>query len=82
MHARPFTERQGFTYSVLDRADESQVVGCVYLYPSDDDGADVRVRSWVSADRAGLDVELWRAVSQWLAEAWPFETVEYAPRRS
>ena len=82
MHARHFAGREGFTYTVLDRADESHVVGCVYIYPSDDDGVDVHVRSWVSSDRAGLDSELWRAVSQWLAEAWPFETVEYAPRRS
>jgi hypothetical protein len=25
-------------------------------------------------------VELWRAVSEWLADAWPFERVAYAER--
>ena len=41
-------------------------------------GADVR--SWVSADRASLDVVLYEAVSQWLRSAWPFTAVSYAPR--
>jgi hypothetical protein len=38
------------------------------------------VRSWVSADRASLDVALYEAVSAWLRSAWPFTTVTYAPR--
>jgi hypothetical protein len=55
------------------------VLGCVYIYPSGDvDVADVR--SWVRADRADLDVPLHDAVAFWLNEAWPFETVSYAPR--
>ena len=41
-------------------------------------GADVR--SWVSADRASLDVVLYEAVSEWLRSAWPFAAVSYAPR--
>jgi hypothetical protein len=38
------------------------------------------VRSWVRASRAELDAPLFRTVSTWLAEAWPFERVDYAPR--
>jgi hypothetical protein len=38
------------------------------------------VRSWVRADRAELDVPLYAAVSAWLAAAWPFPEVRYAPR--
>jgi hypothetical protein len=38
------------------------------------------VRSWVRADRAELDVPLHAAVSAWLAGAWPFAEVRYAPR--
>jgi len=38
------------------------------------------VRSWVSADRASLDVVLYDAVSEWLRSAWPFTAVRYAPR--
>jgi hypothetical protein len=34
----------------------------------------------VRADRAELDVALWRAVSDWLADAWPFTQPQYADR--
>jgi hypothetical protein len=75
-HAQHFAERKGFTYTVLVG---DEVVGCVYIYPSDGD-ADVDVRSWVRASHAELDVALYEAVKWWLADAWPFERVDYAPR--
>jgi hypothetical protein len=72
-----------------------RVVGCVYIYPAREkegapggEGVEVAedtsgvadVRSWVRADRAELDVPLHAAVSAWLAGAWPFAEVRYAPR--
>jgi hypothetical protein len=111
-HAEDFVARRGFTYTVLD-AEESDVVGCVYLYPLADrpapdnrdstdtasaaapaealatdagsvdssaQGYAVRARSWVRADHAELDAPLWRAVSDWLADSWPFTVIDYAPR--
>jgi len=56
------------------------VVGCVYIYPSDDGTHETRVKSWVRADCAELDVPLWRTVSEWLASVWPFARVDYAAR--
>lgn len=80
MHARHFAAGEGFTYTVLDPATQD-VVGCVYVYPDGDGGADAHVRSWVRASRAELDVPLWDAVSAWLAsDAWPFERIRYAER--
>jgi hypothetical protein len=38
------------------------------------------VRSWVRASRPELDVQLWRAVTDWLAAEWPFDGVAYAER--
>ena len=78
MHARHFAERRGFTYSVLDGADD--VVGCVYIYPTDHPEHDADVRSWVRATRAELDRSLWAEVSAWLATDWPFVSVDYAAR--
>jgi len=79
-HAADFAARAGFTYTVLDRAG-GDVIGCVYIYPRrDGDRGDARVLSWVSAERAALDGVLWRAVSAWLREAWPFARPQYAPR--
>ena len=51
-HAHDFAARSGFTYSVVDP--ESDVVGCVYLYPARDELHDVHVHSWVREARAEL----------------------------
>jgi hypothetical protein len=75
-HRADFAARRGFTYTVLDPAD-LDVVGCVYIYPSQDDEHDVRVTSWVRATRSELDTPLRTGVSRWLATDWPFERVDY-----
>ena len=78
-HADDFEKRSGFTYTVLDPV-TSDVIGCVYIYPDASEQHDARVRSWVRASRPELDVQLWRAVTDWLADEWPFERVAYAER--
>ena len=76
-HARDFTERTGFTYTVLDEDDD--VIGCVYVYPAPDDDHDARVQSWVRVSRAELDLPLRRAVADWLVADWPFTRPLYEP---
>ena len=78
-HEKEFQLRRSFAYTVV-APDESQVLGCVYLYPDDD--ADVRVLMWVrsSAWTAGLDTELEQTVRSWIAERWPFASVVYPGR--
>jgi hypothetical protein len=86
-HARDFAARRGFTYTVLS-ADAGDVIGCVYIYPlrGQESGGSAgspqpaSVKSWVRADRAALDPALHDAVQAWLEFAWPFDSVEYAPR--
>ncbi|NLF03735.1 MAG: N-acetyltransferase, partial [Actinomycetales bacterium] len=63
-HAADFAARKGFTFTVLDPADDD-VIGCVYLYPSPSPEHDVVVQSWVRADRAELDGVLADAVAEW-----------------
>lgn len=75
-HARDFAERTGFTYTVLG-TDGDDVIGCVYIYPVSDGTCDARVRSWVCASRAEVDLPLRRAVAAWLASEWPFSRVDY-----
>ena len=75
-HAADFTGRSGFTYTVRATGSD-EIIGCVYIYPLAS-GADVR--SWVTVERAPLDVALYEAVSVWLRSAWPFAAVRYAPR--
>ena len=76
-HARDFTERTGFTYTVLDPDDD--VVGCVYVYPASDEVHDAHVQSWVRASRAELDLPLRQAVAAWLVRDWPFALPRYEP---
>lgn len=78
-HADDFVNRKGFTYTVLDPA-SGEVIGCVYIYPAAGEEHDAKVLSWVRASRAELDVPLWEAVSDWLAEEWPFGRLDYAAR--
>ncbi|MFD0277654.1 GNAT family N-acetyltransferase [Kitasatospora sp. NPDC127111] len=78
-HADDFGHRRGFAYTVLETSGEA-VVGCVYICPDRDDPSVIAVSSWVRADRAELDAVLYRTVSGWLAEAWPFGEVRYHPR--
>ncbi len=76
-HAGDFTNRDGFTYSVLSG---DEVIGCVYIYPSRSEGHDATVRSWLRESRSELDVTVWRDVSAWLAARWPFTSLDYASR--
>ena len=76
-HARDFVERRGFTYMVLDEADD--VIGCLYIYPAEDETHDAHVRSWVRAARAELDLPVREAVAAWVGTSWPFERPLYEP---
>ncbi|BBH69478.1 hypothetical protein ACTI_61630 [Actinoplanes sp. OR16] len=73
-HAERSARREDFAYAVLDPATR-EVIGCVYLKPGPP--GDVRVLSWVRADRAHRDEELTVVVTRWLAESWPFPVISY-----
>ena len=77
-HASDFVARKGFTFTVLDPGDR-EVVGCVYLYPPEQ-GGDVRVQSWVRADRSHLDQTLSDTVAEWIDESWPWSTPDRCGR--
>lgn len=77
-HVDEFTHGEAFAYTVLDPIDRD-VIGCVYIDP--DEQADARCRLWVRGDRAHLDVELERAVRQWLQDpTWGFAEVRFPGR--
>jgi hypothetical protein len=76
-HAKDFADRQGFTYSIID---DDHVIGCLYIYPSKSSTHDASVKSWVRESRAEMDMVIWRSVSRWLVEEWPFSNPLYAER--
>jgi hypothetical protein len=75
-HDRDYKERKGFTYTVLDPASRD-VIGCVYIYPTDGPDHDALVESWVRVSHAHLDRPLRKEVTTWLEDEWPFEAVTY-----
>jgi len=78
-HEKEFRIRRSFAYTVV-APDESQVLGCVYVNPSET--SDARVKMWVrrGAWEEGLDPVLESAVREWVARDWPFENVDWADR--
>jgi hypothetical protein len=76
-HAREIEAHESFNYALLDAAEE-RLLGCVYIDPTDEPGADALVSWWVVDDAAGTGLEraLDEFVPRWLAAEWPFR----APR--
>jgi hypothetical protein len=60
---------------VLDR-DTGDVIGCVYIYPTDDPEYDASLRTWVTAARADLDETLHQTVVTWLS-TWPIGSLRH-----
>ena len=79
-HEREIRDHLSFNYAVLD-ADESHLVGCVYIDPATRVGADADV-SWWLVDDAGAELEAALAafVPEWIAQAWPFTAPRFIGR--
>jgi len=69
-----------FNYALFD-ADESELLGCVYIDPPQDElaGVDAMVSWWVVDDAVGTPLEsaLDEAVPAWLDRDWPLRNVRY-----
>jgi hypothetical protein len=76
-----FLQRSSFTYTVLN-TDESQVIGCVYIYPTIKKPYDAQITLWTSqsAFNQGLDQVLFDTVKEWVRTKWPFTKVAYPGR--
>ena len=80
-HEKEFQNRTSFAYTMVS-PDESQVLGCVYFYPTEKAEYDAEVFLWVRESEAAtdLDEELFEAVQRWLATDWPFHRPAYPGR--
>ena len=72
-HQKEFQRRTSFAYTVV-APDESAVLGCVYIYPSDRPQYDAEIYLWARQDiaRAELEDHLEQTTRDWIAECWPF----------
>jgi len=78
-HAVEMERLESFNYAVLN-ADETALLGCVYIDPPDIAGTDAEVSWWVVDAVAGseLAVALDEFVPRWLAESWRFKNPSFA----
>ena len=81
-HQAEFQRRTSFAFTVVS-LDESEVLGCMYIYPTDKPDYDAQIYMWVRHSRAddGLDQHLFETVEQWIGNDWPFTNPAYPSRR-
>ena len=77
-HEAEAEANEAFNYAVLN-ADESELLGCVYIDPSE--RSTPRCRGGWSTRCVGSDLEraLDEFVPRWLDETWGFTRVDYSP---
>ena len=82
-HQKEFQKRSSFAFTVMS-LDESECLGCVYIYPSDNPKFDAIVILWVrqSEVESGLDDFLFSCVKEWIGDKWPFKRVAYPGRET
>ena len=80
-HQTEFQLRTSFAYTVVSH-DETEVLCCVYIYPSRKDEYDAQITLWIRQSRVdeGLDQHLFDTVEPWIAEVWPFKKPAYPGR--
>ncbi len=81
-HQTEFQLRTSFAYTVVS-LDESEVLGCVYIYPTRIPGYDAEITMWVRQSRVeeGLDEHLFETVEHWINDSWPLKNPAYPGRR-
>jgi len=76
-HQVEFDLRHSFAYTVMN-GDESQCLGCCYIYPSSNPSYEVTAHYW--ARTSDLDVSLGKTFRSFLAEQWPFKHIAFPGR--
>ena len=69
---------KSFNYALFN-ADETELIGCCYVDPTDKAGADADISWWVRNEYVGTPVEeaLNTFVPKWIASDWPLERPRY-----
>ena len=80
-HWDEINAHESFNYALFDER-ETELIGCVYVDPTDRGGADADISWWVRDEHVGSDVEsaLDELIPRWVAERWPFHSPRYVGR--
>lgn len=73
-HQKEFEIGGSYTYTV-ESLDGAKVLGCVYIFPPTQAGADADVFYWVRSSElaGGLPEHLWEHLRRWLGNEWGFK---------
>jgi hypothetical protein len=80
-HEADIQAHHSFNYALFD-AQETVLLGCVYIDPPEKSGADSEICWWVVDDLVGTDLDnaLEIYVPRWIAQLWPFARPRYVGR--
>lgn len=80
-HEREIEAHESFNYAVFN-AEETALLGCVYIDPPEKPGADAEISWWVVDELVGTDVEqsLDAFVPTWIEREWPLQRPRYVGR--
>lgn len=80
-HEAEIEAHESFNYALFD-ADETELIGCVYIDPPEKTGADADISWWVRDEHAEtpLEADLDGFVPRWIAQDWPFRAPRYVGR--
>ena len=82
-HEVEFSLRHSFAYTVLSPQNKEEVIGCCYIYPSDNPEFEIQAFYWIRQDllSSGLETVLGNTFREWLEKTWQFKQIEF-PRRN
>ncbi len=80
-HEQEIQAHESFNYALFD-AEETELIGCVYIDPPEKAGADAEISWWVRDEYVGSEVEtaLDDLVPGWVAKRWPLKRPRYVGR--
>lgn len=75
-HQKEFQKKASFTYTILNKA-KNECLGCVYIYPTDEQGYDVEVDMWIRNKYKDIESVIMIQVKDWIKSIWPFENPKF-----
>ncbi len=81
-HQEEFDSKIAFTYTVLS-LDESECLGCVYIYPPVRDKTDARVYLWATQEKLeeGFEEVMLNDIENWLKNYWQMKNIDFPGRK-
>jgi RimJ/RimL family protein N-acetyltransferase len=79
-HEDEIQAQKSFNYALFDDQ-ETELLGCIYIDPTDLPGSDAEISWWVRDEYVGtaVEAELDVLVPRWIAEDWPFIRPRFGP---